>query len=269
MKLIPEAFGSENDPKALILKKSLDSFYGAVENYTAYLESHPKPLFWEPIKAEVEKRLKIKKINNCCRVLEFGAGRTCFGNYLDALRSDVIFDVQDVNDRNRHYLESQADHVYICDIQNIQEQYDVIFSTFVWERLSAPRHTMDHLLNILNPGGSIFIVSPRYDLPGYISPSAKHLPLVERLQVSIWLTLRRIRSLIRCQPDFIIHFEPAIFYCSWFRDADAIHWVSFWDLKHYLPKQCKLTRIRIPILGLRGKLWESFCLLFVKIEKMR
>ncbi|WP_448562200.1 class I SAM-dependent methyltransferase [Trichothermofontia sp.] len=262
MKSIFENFGSENHPKALILKRSLDEFYKTVEDYSAYLESDPKPFFWNPIRSAIEEHLKT---NNYCHVLEFGAGRTSFGTYLGDLRSRVVFHAQDITDRNRDYLESQADQVYICNIPEIQEKYDIIFSTFVWEHLVTPSSIMEHLLKILNPNGKIFITSPRYDLPFYISPSAKHLPIVKRLQISVWLMFRRMASFIKRKPDFIIHFDPAIFHCPWFRDADAIHWVSFCDLKYYLPDQFKLTRIRIPVTDLRSKIWGSLCLLFVKI----
>lgn len=255
---------SENDNRCLDLRRRLDSFYETSKDYTAFHEANYQPDFWQPIKNTIEACVKRQ---NQCRVLEIGAGRTGFNSYIEDIRSHVIFDVQDVTAANQEYLSTHADLIYIGDIQEIEQKYDVIFSTFVWEHITNPKATLDCLLNLLNPGGSIFIASPRYDLPFYLSPSSKHLSNLEHFQTSIWLLFRRLKVILGGQPDFFIHLDPCLFYQDWFRDTDAIHWVSMYDLKKYLPKHFKFYRLRIPARGIKGKIWESFLLMFVEIQK--
>lgn len=256
--------GSEQSINAIHLRKRLDAFYSETKEYPAFEEPNSKPEFWQPIKVAIEERLQQ---TGSCRILEFGAGCTSFGDYLQQLRHHVSFDVQDVTTSNKEYLLTQADKVYICDLCNIQDKYDIIFSTFVWEHITNPRTVLDHLLDLLNPGGSIFLASPRYDFPLYLSPSVKHLPRYERVLIGVWLQWRRLLVLIGGHPDFLIHFNPAVFHHPWFTDADAIHWVSLWDLKRHLPKNIEIERLRIPVTGFSSKIWENFLLLFVRLRK--
>jgi SAM-dependent methyltransferase len=257
-------FGREDDVQASKLRAKLDDFYAKTREYDAFQESNYKPEFWQPIKVSIQECLEAK---DSCHILEFGAGCTGFGDYLQELKHRVIFHVQDVTASNREYLLTQADQVHICDVYSIQEKYDIIFSTFVWEHITNPKVVLDHLLNLLNPSGSIFLASPRYDFPFYLSPSSKHLPIIERFRIAIWLQWRRLYVLLTGRPDFLIHFDPAVFHRPWFSDADAIHWVSLGDLKYHLPKDLDLERLHIPTTGFRSKIWESFLLLFVRIRK--
>lgn len=262
--MITKNFSSERDPHCVNLKKRLDEFYSTTDDYTAFHQPNSHPQFWDHIKNTIQ--MFVQDQGNC-QVLEFGSGCTSFGKYLSDLRSKVIFHVQDVTTTNQEYLSTQADHVFISDVTEIHEKYDVIFSTFVWEHLTNPQKTLTHLLSILNPGGSIFLVSPRYDFPFYLSPSAKHLSKTERLWLSIWLVWRRVKVLLGEDPSFIIHTDPAVFHRQWFRDSDAIHWVSYYDLIRYLPSEINLKRIRIKSSGIKGKFWESCLLLFVQISR--
>lgn len=258
-------FCTEDDFRVLDLRKRLDNFYASTKEYTAFHEPNLKPEYWQPIKAAAMECLASK---GQCRILEFGAGCTGFGTYIKDIRNRVIFDVQDVTAANKHYLSSQADEVHICDVREVQNKYDIIFSTFVWEHVTTPKSVIAHLLNLLNPEGRIFIASPRYDFPFYLSPSAKHLSAFKRVKLSIWLMYRRLLVMLGNRPKFLIHLDPALFYGPWFRDADAIHWVSLWDLKRYLPKGVELRRLHIPAGGLKGRIWEKFCLLFIEIKKL-
>lgn len=257
-------FGSEYDAQAKEVRSALDEFYSKTQEYDAFQEPNSQPVFWQPIKDAI--KLHLEKTGSC-NILEFGAGCTAFGDYLQEIRHLVKFDVQDVTVSNREYLLTQADNVHICDLCTIEKKYDIIFSTFVWEHITNPRSVIDHLLGLLNPGGSIFIASPRYDFPLYLSPSVKHLSKLERFKIALWLQWRRLLVLFTGHPDFLIHFSPAVFHRPWFRDADAIHWVSLWDLKSHLPKNIELERLRIPTIGFSSKIWEKYLLLFVKIRK--
>lgn len=259
-----QVFCSEEDTRCIDLRERLDAFYESTSEYTAFHQPNSKLEYWQPIKGAVQECLVHQQ--QCC-ILEFGAGCTGFGDYLQDIRSQVAFDVQDVTAVNKEYLSTQADNVHIGDVRKVHNKYDIIFSTFVWEHITTPRAVINHLLNLLNPGGSIFIASPRYDFPFYLSPSAKHLSVFERVKISTWLTHRRLQVMLGGSPDFLLHLDPSLFHGSWFRDADAIHWVSFWDLNSHLPKNLEIHRLHIPIKGLKGRIWEKFFLLFVQIKK--
>jgi hypothetical protein len=183
------------------------------------------------------------------------------------MRCQVTFDVQDITAANMPYLCEKADSVCIGEVTEIQQTYDIIFSTFVWEHLSRPDEVYQHLLGMLAAGGALFLAAPRYDLPFYIPASAKHLPKRERLQIGVYLLYRRCLAIVRKQPEFLIHLDPACLSHPWFRDADAIHWVSYLDLLYALPSPFTVQRLRLPCTGIKGRVWESFCLLFVKIQR--
>jgi len=259
-------FGSESDSDAATLENRLDNFYKSIAEDAYFPGQNYKPLFWEPIKHEIKQILLHK---NYCSVLEFGAGCTGFGDYLGDIRSRVVFDVQDVTDRNKRHLETQADNIYISNITDINTKYDIVFSTFVWEHLSNPKTVLAHLIRILNLGGSLFIAAPCYDFPLYISPSAHHYSILQRLKIGLWLQWRRLHVQLSQQPDFWIHFDPAVFHRPWERDYDAIHWVSLHDLRYSLPKNMSLTKLRVSGQGISGKIWHKFMLLFVKVKKER
>ena len=259
-----QLFSSEQDSRVLNLRKRLDLFYQKTEDYTAFHESNYLPEFWRPIRARADEIVKQK---GTCKILEFGAGCTGFSKYIQDIRNKVLFDVQDVTSQNVEYLSTQANHVHICAPTEIEESYDIIFSTFVWEHITNPQAVLSHLINILEPNGSIFIASPRYDFPFYMSPSIKHLSGLKRLKTGIWLIGKRLKVLLGGQPEFLIHLEPAVFYQSWFRDADAIHWVSIWDLKKVLPKTMSLKKFILSGKSLKQKLYFSFLLMFVELRK--
>ncbi len=263
-------FSIESDNSVSELRQKLDIFYSSCQEYTPFHEPNYQPKFWQFIKNKIVKCLEMK---GNCKVLEMGAGCTGFAAYLEDLREQVIFDVQDVTDTNKNYLLGQADHVYIGDVTEIEDSYDIIFSTFVWEHITTPQAVLEYLVNILNPHGSIFIISPCYDFPFYLSPSAKHLSKLKRFLLGIWLVFNRLKVIIINKPKFLIHLDPAVFKSSWFRDSDAIHWVSFWDLKAYINnkynQQLKLHKLKINMSNNSFKtwFWHSFLLLFVEIEK--
>lgn len=257
-------FCDENDPRVRNLSERLAAFYAYVPDYDAYREPSHKPKYWKPVLARISERVSR---GGGCRVLEFGAGRTGFAAFLGNLRSKVVFDVQDISAQNSDYLRTQADNLHVCDIRAITRKYDVIFSTFAWEHLTEPRAILQYLLEHLNAKGSLFIACPRYDFPFYLSPSARRLPRIERIWISIWLIWRRAQTLLRRRAAFLLHTEPAIFYGPWFRDADAIHWASLWDLRFSLPGGCELKKLRVPASGLRGRFWEKYLLMFVEIRQ--
>ena len=257
-------FCDETNPRVLELRQWLDDFYTHTKDYSTFVDPQDKPEFWEPIMDAVLQRLAdVGK----CHILEFGAGRTGFGRYLESLRDKVSFEVQDVTPQNEEALRSQADNVHIGDILDIDHQFDVIFSTFVWEHITNPREVLSHLLNILKPDGSLIMAAPRYDFPFYVSPSLRHYSLPKQVLISLRLWGKRIRVLLGGRPDFLIHTDPALLHLPWYRDADAIHMVSAFDLKRSLPPGYRLRRLRLPATGLWRRFWEKYLLLFVEIRR--
>jgi hypothetical protein len=81
--------------------------------------------------------------------LEVGAGRTGFANLLGNMRRQLEFHVQDITERNQEYLNTVADKVWLCRPTDIRGTYDIIFSTFVYEHMTRPRATRQHLLTML------------------------------------------------------------------------------------------------------------------------
>lgn len=264
---IPQLFGKEGDIRVSRLRARLDDFY-AKENYPAFHGANDQGPFWQPIKAIVAQRLTSRTDSNGkLRILEIGAGCTNFANFLGELRQDVEFHVQDITYRNVEYLNSQADQVHIMPITSLGGSYDIIFATFVWEHITNPKECLDHLLSLIGEEGSLILASPRYDFPFYISPSARHLAKWEQVAIGCFIVWKRLVTLITQSPQFLIHLEPAILHMPWFCDADAIHWVSVFDLRLYLRGKYNLKQIRLSLQGYYGQIWETLCLLFVEIRK--
>jgi len=259
----PAFLTTEDDPSVVELRRKLDVFYASTKDYSDFnVEANSKPEIWTPIKAAIEQRLADK---GSCRILEFGAGRTGFAVFLRELRSRVRFEVQDVTPQNQDYLSGEADAVHIGDISGLAGDYDIMFSTFVWEHGTNPRHTRDLLLQRLSPGGSLFVACPRYDMPGYIPPSARHYTTGARLGLTLWQTARWLGLSGRGE-QFLIHTDPALLHRPWFRDSDAIHWVSMQDFAS-IPRGFRFSRILIPAPGLRGFIWSRFLVAFVQITR--
>jgi SAM-dependent methyltransferase len=244
----------------------LHEYYDKNKDYPAFIEENNKPEFWAPIKKEISE-IVAEKGN--CKVLEFGAGRTSFPNYIKELRQKICFDAQDITSTNYDYLKNITDNVFQNTVTDITGSYDIIFSTFVWEHIPNPKFVLKHLLSILSPGGRLFIASPCYDFPFYISNSAKHLPLSWKFALSIWLLYRRFRSSYFLEPDFIVHLDPALFHLPFWRDIDAVHWVSTQDIKLSLPDGFIMDRVRIGSRGLKMKFWEKYLIMFAKISKTK
>jgi SAM-dependent methyltransferase len=257
----PKFLATEDDVKVADLRARLDAFYASTDSYLDFnVEANSKPLFWTPIKAAIAEQVAAK---GSCAVLEFGAGRTGFARFLGDIRHRVRFDVQDVTSQNRDFLAGEANAVHIGDLQGVSGQYDVIFSTFVWEHVTNPRQTLDKVLSLLAPGGSLFIACPKYDIPFYTPPSARHYALGKRLGMFAWQATRRWRA---DKERFIIHTDPAVLHGPWYRDADAIHWVSLTDF-HQLPRGFRCERVPVSVRGLRGWIFTRLLLAFVRITR--
>ena len=254
----------ESDPMVDQLRSRLDAYYQSASDYVAFEQVNAKPDYWKPV---IERARSIAAERGHCDMLEIGSGMTGFPDALNDDSGRISFSAQDVTSRTEEHLRSVADTVYISDLSEITDHFDVIFSTFVFEHITSPNATLQHMLGLLKPGGSIFIACPRYGFPLYVPPSARHYGRLKRMRVMTSFLARRIRGWITGKPAFVIHTDPAILTNPFYIDADAVHWPSIRDIRQSLPSGYSLRRVDLDIKGLRGLLYKKLMLISVEIRK--
>ena len=254
-RLLPEAKMSISEK--LTLRRQLDEYYQKVSDYVAFSEASNQSGCWVHIENEIQR---LQKNNKAVEILEIGAGRSGFGKWLQTrgLRNKVYWSAQDVTIQNLDWLESQANQVFYNDVSEItsHNNFDIVFSTYVLEHITDPPVHLEYLYGLLRPGGSLFIFCPRYDVPGYLCPSSRHLSWHVRLKFEIRWVLARCRSLWNHQPSFLLQTDLAAFHESYFVDADAIHWVSLLDLKFWAQsKGTRAQQLKIEVTTVSVKEW--------------
>jgi SAM-dependent methyltransferase len=232
----------ENSPGVKKLRERMDAFYATYQSYPVFQKPTQRLDEWNHVKKAIGE---IVTARGRCRVLEFGAGQSGFSDFLGDLRRSVELTVQDVTPVNEAYLAARADHLHIGSIMEISGDFEVIFSTFVLEHVSEPRATLEKLVGLLSPGGSLFVFCPRYDFPFYISHSADHYGRVKRFLLGMQVMARRLRSLLTRRPAFLIHLDPAMLHMEWRMDRDAIHWASLTDLRLFFRKRGTVRKLPI------------------------
>jgi SAM-dependent methyltransferase len=252
----------ETDPVVHDLRARLDGFYRTTDDYEAFQSRSWHPNLWSFVVDELA-RLK----NKTCRILEIGAGRTGFAEYLRERGVSAHFTAHDVTQRNEIYLKGQADDVVIGPLRSITGVFDIIFSTFVLEHTTDPVVTLETLWRLLKPGGKLFIFCPRYDAPFYLPPSADHYSGVARAGIAIQLAVARLRTLLTRQARFFVHTDPAVFTLPWKRDRDAVHWVSYFDLALFFGSRGHLRKLRVPSGGLKDAIVKNFLQVNIVVEK--
>lgn len=235
-------FADESDVSVTALRARMDAFYATTISYDAFQATARKDDEWRHVGEAIRERLRHRPR---CKVLEFGAGRTGFGDYLGDLRPFVEFTAQDVTSANAEFLRTQADHVCIGPIGDVPGTFEVIFSTFVLEHVSDPRATLERLFGMLDRGGVLLLFCPRYDFPFYFSHSADHYTIGRRLRIGFQVLAHRLRTLIGGPPAFLIHPDPSVFHLPFANDRDAIHWVSLLDLRAFFRDRAILRELPI------------------------
>lgn len=239
------------------IRSRLDKYYGAVVDYTAFLKPSAQDHCWRHIGTEIRKRAagSLQPI----RVLEIGAGKSGFGLWLNQqdMRGSVHWVAQDVTAKNSDWLKEQTDDFIIGDINKIDDKkFDLIFSTFVLEHVTEPSTHLEHLFELLQIDGSLFIFCPRYDFPGYLCPSSRHLNILGRLGMLIKQHIHRIHAFVTNKPSFLIQADLAAFHGPFFTDADAVHWVSLFDLKYWANGLgAKFSRLKLGSPSFASKDW--------------
>jgi SAM-dependent methyltransferase len=231
------------------LKTRLSEFYGRSTDYTAFAEVSSQSRCWEHIALEIRERLPLaQKVS----VLEVGAGRSGFADWLAelGLRNRVLVAAQDVTNQNAKWLSEHFDCVYISGIDQIpvDRQFDIVFSTYVLEHVTNPRGHLNCLYELLKVSGKLFVFCPRYDFPGYLPPSTRHLRPLARFRLGLFALGQRARTLFTGEPAFLVQTDLSIFHKPFFTDADACHWVSIFDLRFW----AKRKGARLSTITLRG-----------------
>jgi len=220
----------KNDPRIKALLTRLHQFYDTTLAYPCNELINNHDNLFQLVDPIIESIVSIKGV---VRVLELGAGRTTYPIYLKERGFPIIYSAQDITARNKDYLLSNCDQVFIGDIEEINGNFDLIISAFVFEHISAPLEFLEDIYRLLDINGWHILFCPRYDVLGYIPPSIRHLPITLKFNTYCEILLNRISARINKTPSFLVNPDPAVFYCDWYRDADAVHLVSYYDVKKW------------------------------------
>jgi 2-polyprenyl-3-methyl-5-hydroxy-6-metoxy-1,4-benzoquinol methylase len=234
------------------IKIKLDAFYCSVTDYSAFETPSEQTSCWEHV---ADKIRALSANDKPVRVLEIGAGRSGFGQFLLAqgLRKQCVWTAQDVTQQNADWLNTYADKVIFGDIETAcaEDGYEIVFSTFVLEHVVNPPAHLARLASLAKAAqGTLFIFCPRYDVPGYLAPSCRHLSRTLKLQFLLISVLSRIKTILTGKSAYLIQTDLAAFHQPFFTDADAVHWVSQLDLRCFareLDADFKVLKIANPV----------------------
>ena len=215
-----------NSDEIQSLHQRLISFYNTTTDYTAHKARSAHTAWLKLVSDEINRKFLHKSAP--VKVLEAGAG---LGSSFDKVQglecSRLHYTAQDITKTVSDRLAKIADTVHIGPLETMDGQFDVIFSLFVLEHVADPAAFLTQVDRLLAPGGTHIVICPRYDVPGYVCPSMRHLRATQLLRVEAYRHARN--ALTRheaAEPSFWVNTDPALFHRAWRRDADAIHIVS-------------------------------------------
>ena len=219
----------------------LRDFYNSTRDYGAFQAPSNQTLLWSHLASEFRKRLQVKP-DRKLRVLEVGAGRSGLAGYLQTsgLSDDVELHAQDVTAQNAAWLKEHFDSVTIGHVDEVPGEFDFVISSYVFEHVTAPRAFLDSLWSKLAPSGTIIMTCPRYDAPFYLPPSVDHLPSHRKLALACYVVWRRMVTLVTRRPAWLVLKDPAVFHLPFSIDRDAVHWVSWFDIRAHWPQATRL-----------------------------
>ena len=261
----PGNLTNEENPLTTELRTRMDSFYQHTQVYSAFQNVNELPDQWTYVREAVLDTLRKKPL---CRILEIGAGKTGFASYVADLKGSFHYTAQDVTRTNENHLRQAADAVHFSSVAEIEGQFDVIFSTFVLEHISDPRHTLEKLFDALATDGKLFVFCPRYDAPFYLSHSADHYSFMRRLGISLYLLFARTWTCLTQRPLFLVHTDPAIFHLPYYRDRDAIHWTSLHDLQAFFRGRGRLKTLEIHSSSVKDWIIKNLLQINVEITRL-
>ena len=263
MKLISE----KNAEEIAGLETRLINFYNTFTGYPAFSRPSDYPTLWETV-----TRLagEISRGGAPCRILEVGAGRSGFGQFLRrAGGSDGRFHLtsQDITSANVDFLRETSDAVVTENINALQGSWDIIFHSYAYEHLCRPREFNEILWSRLSPGGYLAIQSPRYDQPFYFPPCLAHLSVAGKWGVALRCLGRDLASALDGQPRFTVFSDPAVFHLPFHRDRDAVHRVRRSDLRRLFANRAGFAEFALPAAGWKDWIVKTFLTLRVVLHK--
>lgn len=219
----------------------LRGFYATTDDYVAFHAPSNQTLLWGHLSAALEDVAR-RKPGRRIRVLEAGAGKSGLAEFLvtQGWRGRVELHAQDVTAQNKLWLEERFDGLTVGEIDEVSSVFDLIVSSYVFEHVTDPRAFLDSLWSKLAPGGVIMMTCPRYDAPFYLPPSVDHVAAPAKLALACHVVWRRLVTLLTHQPAWLVLKDPAVFHLPFFRDRDAVHWVSWFDIRAHWPQATRL-----------------------------
>jgi SAM-dependent methyltransferase len=263
------ARAASGDRRLRDLQERMVRFYEKHLPYYRDAAEGDKSFIYEPILHHIKARYA--SLSRPVRVLELGAGRTSFVDFLNrSSEADIVeYVAHDINDTNvEFYIENGIE--FVCGgwpEVRARGQFDLCFSTAVFEHLVEPHRFLQGITEALSPGGDAIIFCPKYGVPGYVPPAIRWLPWIDQQLVTLFLFFSNLWVRATGIPNFWICVEPAVFKKPWRRDFDAVHMVSFADLKAALKKQFELRRFPLHRSSVRMRLLHRIIHLSVIIRK--
>jgi SAM-dependent methyltransferase len=214
----------------------LSEFYNSTKDYGAFHAPSNQSALWLHV-AHATRLMRAVSAGRKVRILEAGAGRSGLAGYFrrEGLRDEAVLHAQDVTKANEGWLTDEFDAVTVGDVAKVKGEFDIVLNSYVLEHVTKPQEFLNNLWLRVAPGGSLLLVCPRYDFPFYLSRSADHLNWSRRVAVALWVSTRRLRTFLSIRPAWLVHNDPAVFHLPFFRDRDAVHWVSWFDLRAFWP----------------------------------
>jgi len=234
------------------LARRLEAFYADnVCYYAEAAESEKEPLLVALL--PIIKQL-LRSDERVC-VLEIGAGMSQLPEFLyrHFSRHQVSITAHDINDINSAYYSNQGIATIFGPLEEISGKYDLIVSFFVYEHVPEPVEFLNKIDALLEEGGYLCFVCPKYTMPLYVPPALRHFQIHKQLRLNFQLVVSSMLSRLTGRPNFWVETEPAVFSRAWTRDSDAVHMVSSSDLLIHLRPKYVFERYEIPLgRGLRG-----------------
>jgi len=235
--------------QAADLAERLRRFYEETPDYLAFHAPSHQIRLWCHVSRRIRSVLGTIP-DGKVRILEAGAGRSGLAQFMktEGLRERVHLHAQDVTSQNIDWLRDQFDGVTVGSVSDVPGTFDIVLSSYVLEHVSNPVEFLEGVWGKVACGGALFLTCPRYDVPFYLPRSADHLPASRRFCLSIGLMMRRLRTWVTGRPAWLVHGDPAVFHLPFFRDRDAVHWVSWYDLRAWWPD---VRRLPLDYRGIR------------------
>lgn len=259
-----------NDVRLRALEGYLADFYRGNAEYYGEAQSE-KDYIYGPLMREIQM---IKSEGKETTVLEFGAGRSSFPQFMKRNRPDfpIRYIAHDIDESNADYYERLGQDFVVGGWSELEAAMDgsgldVIFCTYVYEHLTRPGEFIEKGLSLLSKNGVMIIVCPKYTLPGYIPPALRWLGSVRGQLITLLLLAKGcVRSVVG-RSRFQICVEPAVLKLPYRRDYDAVHMVWPSDLRYAVPGDFQVRRLVLARSDFVGRVVDRISTMSVVVER--